>query len=317
MRRTTGFAFAALCAVVLAGCNTTGSSTAESDAGTDRPAVATEADGGATESAPEATATGMDSQALEAVTDAAANTTAAGTSRFEIVVETAGTGVADGTQPITVQGEEDFDARQRNLMFLGPEGELAVVVDDTDVYVEVPATEDEAWARIELEALITDGVGFGGPAGLPFQSPQDNIAVLGEAVTAAAESGTEEVRGETATRYDLVVDLEQAAQQGVDDSNDTFAAIVDQSGATQLDMQVWVGQEERISRVRYSLDLSQVDVEEVASEIASEDVDAQASGEATVTVEYFDYGAEVDIQIPEGENVVELDEDEIRDTFSP
>ena len=309
-------------AAALAGCNTTGSSSAESE-GVDVETTAT-ADVGASEGASERTVTGLDEDAVTAVTEAAANTTEAGTSRFELFIETEGTGAGDGTQPVTVQGEEDFEDRLRELTFVGPDGDLAVIVDDTDVYVEVPATEDEDWARIELDALTEDSVGFGGPAGLPFQSPQDNIAVLGDAITAAAEGDIEDVRGTQSTRYDLVVDLEAAAEQAADDANETFDAVVEQSGLTELDMQVWVDDEERVSRVSYTLDLAQADIEEAASEIASEvaseevgDVDVEATGAVTVTVEYFDYGIPLDIEIPAEEDVVDIDEDEIRDSFAP
>ncbi len=255
----------------MTGCNTTGSSSAASE-GVEIEEDATPAlDASESSKASEApAATGLGEEALEAVTAAAANTAGAGTSRFELFVETAGTGAGDGMQPVNVQGEEDFDARLRNLNFVGPEGALTVIVDDTDVYVEVPATEDEDWARIELDALMEDGVGFGRPAGLPFQSPQDNIAVLSDAITAAAEGGPEDLRGEPATRYDLVVDLEAAAEQAADDTNETFDAVVEQSGITELDMQVWVGDEDdRISRVSYTLGLAQADIDEVASELAA------------------------------------------------
>lgn len=319
MSRIAAILLAAMCVLALAACNTTGSTSAESQGLGVEPS-----DEAAEPTEREETVSELDEDALAAVTDAAANTSEAGTSRFELFVETAGTGGEDGQQPITVQGEEDFEARQRNLTFNGPDGDLGAVVDDTDVYVEVPATEDDDFARIELDALMEDGVGFGGPAGLPFQSAQDNLAVLGDAIKAAAEGPTEDVRGEPATRYDLVVDLEQAAEEAGDDTNATFEALVELSGVTELDMQVWVGEEDRISRVSYTLDLSQVDVgavasevEEAASEITSEDVDVEPSGEVTVTVEYFDYGAELDIEIPAEENVVDIDEQEIEDSFSP
>lgn len=322
MNRTAVILLTLTCAALLSACNTTGSSSAESE-NVDVGATATaDVDASAAES--EAAVTGLDEDALAAVTAAAANTSEAGTSRFELFIETEGTGAGDGTQPVTVAGEEDFEARQRELTFVGPEGDLAVIVDDTDVYVEVPATEDEDWARIELDALTQDSVGFGGPAGLPFQSPQDNIAVLGDAITAAAEGDAEDVRGAASTRYDLVVDLEAAAEQAADDANETFDAIVEDSGLTELDMQVWVDGEERISRVSYTLDLAQADIEDVASELASEiaseeveDVNVGANGAVTVTVEYFDYGAALDIEIPAEEDVVDLDEDEILDSFSP
>lgn len=294
-----------VCALALAACD--GSAQAPEDPQTSAPPATP------TESSTDVS--GTDEEALHRVAEAAANTTEAGTARFEMTVETEGTGTGDGQQPVEVQGEEDFTVSQRSLRFVGPGGELQVVIDDTEVYVQIPATEDDNWARVELEEMMSDGVGFGGPAGLPFQSAADNLAVLGDAVTAVAEAGEEDVRGEPATRYDLVVDLERAAEQSADDTNETFQMLVDESGVTELDMQVWVDAEDRINRVAYSLDLSQADVEEMASEIASEDIEAEASGVVTVTVEYFDFGETLAIEIPDEDSVVDVDEDAIRESM--
>lgn len=267
----------------------------------------------------EDSAAGLDQAALQRVTEAAANTAEAGTARFDLTIKTEDTGAGDGRQPVMVVGEEDFEAQQRNLTFVGPEGDLEVVVDDTDVYVQVPATEDEDWARIELDALMQDDVGFGGVGGLPFQSPQDNLAVLEDAVTAAAQGEEGDVRGDPSTRYDLTVDLEAAAQEGADDTRGALSAAAEQSGITELDMQVWVNGDDMVNRISYSLDLAQADTGEVASELETEGVDAEVSepsGRVIVNVEYYDFGAEVTIDIPDDADVVDIDEDEILDSFN-
>ncbi|HVM21201.1 MAG TPA: hypothetical protein VM307_14675 [Egibacteraceae bacterium] len=308
MRRRFALALVAVCALVLAACNGATTDQTDTATGTETPTPADDA-----------TPTGTDEEALERVTQAAANTAEEGTARFEIIVEAHGTGGGEGQQPVTVEGEEDFDAQQRRLTFVGPQGDLEVIVDDTTVYVQLPATEGDDWARVELEQMMSDDVGFGGPAGLPFQSPQDNLMVLQDAVTGAQQGDEEDVRGETSTRYDLTVDLEQAAQQSADDTANTFRAAVEQSGISQLDMQVWVDGEERINRVAYSLDLSQADVDELATELETEGVEADIEGEPTgeiqVIIDYFDFGADVAIEVPSDDNVIDIDEDEVRGSF--
>lgn len=291
--------------LVLTACNGSGSDTVD-----DPTAPATEA----TEevSATETATAETDTAALDRVVEAAEATAEEGTVAFEITIETESTQGEDGQQPLTAQGQEDFENQQREVTFEAPGGELRALIDDTDVYVEVPGTEDETWARVELEALVAGGAGFGGPGGLPFRSASDNLRVLESAVTGAAEGGEEDVRGETATRYDLTVDLEQAAEQAAE-SNETWEALSEQSGITELDMQVWVDDDDLIRRIAYSLDLSQAEVD-AATEGAEVDVEPQ--GTVTVTVQYFDYGTEVEIELPSDEQIVDVDEDEIRDSLT-
>lgn len=304
----------------LAGC--AGGATVETEANDD---VAAEGSGsaGAASDAPASESDavspeGLDEAALERVTQAAQNTADEGTARFDLNVLTEDTGAADGQPPVSVEAEEDFDARQRALTFVGPDGNLEVVVDDTDVYVQIPATEDDDWARIELDELLTADVGFGGVGGLPFQSPQANLAVLEDSVTAAAEGGEEEVRGEASTRYDLTVDLEAAAQNE-EQNAPGLAAAIEKSGMTELDMQVWVDGEERVNRIAYTLELSQANTEAVESELSTEgvesDVEAEPAGRVIVEIEYYDFAADITVDVPDEGDVVDIDEDEILDSF--
>ena len=281
----------------------------------------------ATTDAPTAAATAPatepnDPAALQAVTDAAAATADQGSLTFSITVATEGTPGDDGVQPISADGEEDFGAEQRAVTLRSPAGELRAIVDGTDIYVLLPGTEEETWARADLDALIAGDVGFGGPAGLPFRSSADNLFVLRDAVIHAAAGPEEDVNGQNATRYDLTVDLVQASQMAAE-ANGTMTAVAEQSGLTQLDMQVWVGEDSNsladeglhlIRRVSYSLDLSQTDVD-VATEDA--EVDAEPAGVVTVTLDYADFGAHIrTIMIPDESQVVDLDEQEIRDSFT-
>lgn len=292
--------------LVLTACNSTGSETV------DDPTTATTTEASEDVSASETTSSQTDTAALDRVVEAAEATAEEGTVAFEITIETENTQGEDGQQPLSAQGHEDFQNQQREVTFEAPGGELRALVDDTDVYVEVPGTEDETWARVELDSLVAGGTGFGGPGGLPFRSASDNLVVLESAITGASEGDEEDVRGETATRYDLTVDLEQAAEQAAE-ANETWEALAAQSGITQLDMQVWVDDSDLIRRISYSLDLSQAEVD-AATEDA--EVDVEPEGTVTVTVEYFDYGTEVDIELPAEDQIVDVDEAQIRDSLT-
>lgn len=291
--------------LVLTACNSTGSET------TDEPSVSASAPSEDV-STTEAPSTETDTAALDRVVEAAEATAEEGTVAFEITIETENTQGEDGVQPLSAEGQEDFENQQREVTFEAPGGELRALIDDTDVYVEVPGTEDETWARVELDSLVAGGTGFGGPGGLPFRSASDNLRVLESSISAAAEGEEEDVRGETATRYDLTVDLEQAADQAAE-SNETWEALAEQSGITELDMQVWIDDNDLIRRIAYSLDLSQAEVD-AATEGAEVAVEPQ--GNVTVAVDYFDYGTDVTIELPDEDQIVDVDEEQIRDSLT-
>lgn len=253
-----------------------------------------------------------DQEALDRVVAAAQNTVEAGTARFTLSVEAVASPDVEDAQVVAAEGEEDFENQQRLITFTGQSGELQTVVDDTTVYVELPATEGDDWARIELDELLDD-VGFGGPAGLPFQRSADNLAVLEQAVATAAEGDSEEVQGANATRYDLTIDLTTAAQTSSGEANDTFSALAETSGLTELGMAVWINDDEQVSRITYNVDLAQAEDVEVATDGAEADV--QPTGEVSVTVEYYDIGDDLTIEIPDEANIVDIDEDEIRDSL--
>lgn len=266
----------------------------------------------ATEPTEERTVTGMDQEALDRVVEAAANSVDAGTARFSLSVEAAESGATEGAEATIAEGEEDFAQRLRLIRFVGGSGELATVVDDTTVYVELPATEGDDWARVELDELLDDA-GFGGPGGLPFQSSADNLKVLENAVVAAAEEGSEDLDGTATTRYHLNIDLEQAAEDTDGEVNETFSTLAESSSVDELDMTVWIDDEDLIRRVSYAVDLAQAEEVEVATEDA--EVNVEPTGQASVTVDYFDYGATLDIEVPDEASIVDIDEEEIKDSF--
>jgi predicted small secreted protein len=304
MRHHSLAALLAALALTLAACNGgTTEQAAEDDTDTDTPVTEQET--------PEPDGD-VDEDALERIADAAQNTIDEGTARFTIEIETAGTAGQDGTQPVTVEGEEDFDAELRRMTFEGPQGELDMIVEGTTMYIELPATEDEQWLRLELEELVQGEAGFGGPGGVPSQNPRDNLEILSAAARDAQEAGEEDVDGETTTRYDLVIDLDQAADTAEPDTEEALERMRAQTGVQTFDMSVWVDEDDRIRRISYTLDLGQAQVEETTEE---GEVEADPQGEITVTVDYFDFGGDVNIEVPDDDQVIDADEEQIRRSF--
>jgi hypothetical protein len=214
---------------------------------------------------------------------------------------------------VDIEGVVDFDNDQRRLTFVGPEGELDMILDGSEAYIELPATEDDDWARIDLEALLDTQVGVGGPAALPFQDPADNLRVLQGNVISATEEGTEQIDGEDTDHFRLVIDLEASVSDAPEDVQEALEETLARTGAQELEMEVWIDEDDLIRQARYTLDLDQIRVDE-------EDVDngtdtgvaADPEGRLVVTFTYFDFGEDVEIELPDEENIVDIDEDAIR-----
>lgn len=113
-------------------------------------------------------------------------------------------------------------------------------MDGSTAYLELPATEGDDWIRTDLDELLGDDVGIGGPAGLPFQDPADNLRVLEGNVIAAQQEGTEQVDGEQTDVVRLVIDLEASAEDASDEVNDALVDMVQRTGARELEMWVWL-----------------------------------------------------------------------------
>lgn len=348
LKRLAPLAAAAMMSLGLVACT-------DDDADTDDTTTTTEADGTTTTVDDSA---GVDEEALQRVVDAAQATIDEGTAAFRITAgqddgsadtedttttteangadddddgttttaTTAGddseTGTADDasqTLEVEIDGEVDFDADQRSLTFVGPEGDLGVIMDGSTAYIELPATEGDDWVRTDLDELLGDDVGLGGPAGLPFQDPADNLRALEGNVTTAQQDGSEQVDGEDTDRYRLVIDLEASAEDASDEVSDALQDLVERTGAQELEMWVWVDEDDLIRRVQYELDLDQVRVDEDDVDDGTNgdagSVEADPEGTLLVTFDYSDFGLEVDIELPADEDIVDIDEEAIRDAL--
>jgi hypothetical protein len=251
---------------------------------------------------------------LRRIVAAAENTTDEGTARYTLSVATAETGLSDGEQPIEVEGEVDFEQERRRLIFTADTGASEVLVDGTELYIEMPATEDETWARLDLDELVDAEVGFGGIEGLPFQNPQDNLESLRSSATRVEISTDEEdVDGASTTQYTVFLDLEQVAGETDDDTGEAIEEGVDQTGITEFEMNVWIDDDDLIRRIAYVVDLDQADRQEADAEGSTAEVDP--AGQVTVTIDFTDFGADLTIDLPDEDAVVDLDEAELRRIF--
>lgn len=248
-----------------------------------------------------------DDEVLARIAEAARNTVEEGTVRFTLTVENERGGSDDANAAVDAEGEEDFDAGLRRLIVQGPQGELEMIVNGSTLDLQLPATEEDQWARVELEELVADGdIGFGGPSDVPFQDSRRNLDVLRDVTGDVRQVGEEDVRGEPATHYDVRIDLDAATAQ-VEEPDPAAEKMAARTGVQQLDTQVWVSEDDLVRRVAYTVDLDEAAV--------GDDAEADLQGTVTVTVEYFDFGAPIDIARPEDDAVIDFDESQLRESL--
>jgi len=259
---------------------------------------ASEADNGAVEVRTGAAAT----QALQAAPDAV---TEAGTASMEMVMEMAIEGRAI---EMRATGAMDAEAQQMTMeldmgaMFRGlaeqtgeslPEGldePMRVVADGTTMYVQMPFLSalgaPSGWLSMDLEEL-----GMGADT-LGAYDLRGTLETLRGATGEPEVVGTEEVRGVETTHYRVTVDLAQALEEAPESAR---AALEQMGGAAGLEgaemvVDIWIDAD-GLPR-RQSMDMGSM-------------FGAMGMGaaSATMTIEYFDFGEPVDIEVPAPEEV--------------
>jgi hypothetical protein len=204
---------------------------------------------------------------------------AAKTFAYELKVET-----SLGTLSTTVQLDGVVDAAAKRskatMDLLGRKVEL--VSDGTDAYVQVPAeargmTQGKGWIKLPTAA----GLGAGGSGASPTASPLDTFRQL-QAVGAEIEKiGEEDVRGTSTTHFRTRLDLSKEP---------SLAPLAGQ--LTDVPVDVWLDGEDRPRRYRAVMTISP----------------PGRTGTATVTttLESFDYGEPVTIEVPDPADVADM-----------
>ena len=182
-----------------------------------------------------------------------------------------------------------------------PEDWKLEVIQDGDVaYVHFPLLAKQlpagkTWVKGDAKTLSSADTGqlkqFGSLAGT---DPRDIFGML-KAVSGSIEAvGTDEIRGVETSHYRATIDtaklekLVPAAQRqslgGLDQS-------VQQSGLTEIPLEIWIDSEQRVRKL-------------------SIDVDAKQPGtpmsmKASLVVELYDYGKALDLELPPADQVAD------------
>ena len=181
------------------------------------------------------------------------------------------------------------------------EGDLSteVITDRGVVYMQSPQLSrvlgaGRKWVKIDV-AEVGRAAGFDVSA--LTQSGQDPTQAVRqlEAVTGDVERvGREDVRGVATTHYRATVDLRRYADLVAPaervDARDAIERLIDATGVSRVPVDVWVGADDLVRRLAQKLPL-------------------KASGGPRAIeqrFEFYDFGAEVDIDVPGADEVVRV-----------
>jgi hypothetical protein len=177
---------------------------------------------------------------------------------------------------------------------------IETVEDDAVVFLRLPdGSGFTPWLRVtlgetevtpQLEQILTLSPG----------DPGKNLAQL-LGVTEAEQVGEENVRGADTTHYRAVADLRRAAEQAEDADRAFLEQWIEQLGVTELPTDVWLDDQGRVVRQSFAFDLA-------GATLRGEELIGELEGEATTTIEYFDFGTEVDVQPPPADQVTDYEE---------
>jgi hypothetical protein len=252
--------------------------------------------------------------AVAALRSAPESVADAGTAAFQVVMEIA---VEGETYDVVADGTIDADAEQMAMtMDMGalfeelaassgeqvPE-DFAVawqmVVDGTTFYMRTPLFQSlgvEGWLSMDPAELGMSERTLGlSAASFDFTQMLDSLrGVVGEPEVV----GEEDVRGVPTTHYTASMDLEEALAQVPEEERAAAEAQLEQLGdigGAEIPIDVWIDADDLPRRVR-------MDVDGVFASLGI------GEGGASITMEYFDFGEPVDIDVPSSDEATPITE---------
>lgn len=259
---------------------------------------------------------GSADSAEAAIISAARQTSERATGRFEARVEASGMAAATGgadTVTLTTTGAYDadrglFSASIDTSQLLGslPSGAalddvgptIDAVIAGDDVYLDVSPLASvlgAEWIKVTLPDVA-------GEQGLPsVVDPGGVLDALEGAGADMDEVGRESVRGVETTHYAGSISLQEAYDAIPADERasleQALGGVLDTMSLPDLPTDVWVDDDGLVRRVELSVDSGDFGV-----------AGLESAGALTVSVEFFDIGEDVTIDVPTDDEALSLDE---------
>jgi hypothetical protein len=238
------------------------------------------------------------SSAQQAVLEAGAKTQAAQSARISFSGTMSG-GAASGT----ITGEGAFAGRQgRMTMDMGGlsggqvTGTMEMVIDELLFYMKFPPEiastipGGKEWIKFDLAKLgEQEGFDLQQMMQLSGTDPSQSLDLLRAAGEDFREVGEEEVRGVSTTHYAGTVDFARLAEEAPADLQESYRRLMEMTGQREVPVEVWVDEEGLTRRIRYEQKLAD-------------------GSSMDLTQEYYDFGAEVDVEPPPDSEVLDITE---------
>jgi hypothetical protein len=246
---------------------------------------------------------------LSGVAQAAQKTEGAGTAQFELTFDATGLAQAGSKVSFTARGAVDYDRQQTRMTIDlgslstllgaqagGPKGlTLDAVLDGKVFYMRIPllsavVSADKPWLKIDLEKLAEQQ--GADPSQLDQLSQVDPTQALAYLQGAGEfdEVGKEAVRGVETTHYKGTIDLRDAVDKAPSARREQLESFLQGSGVTELPAEAWIDNDGLLRRL--TIDFA--------------DVPGMPGASASIALELFGFGEDVDIDVPSDDETTDL-----------
>ena len=187
-------------------------------------------------------------------------------------------GDSDSTLELSLPGQEPQSSQ--------------LITKDSIAYIEAGALPG---APTNTEWISIDFAAVGAQMGVNLEAFRQNgagqLAYLSE-VTDVDEVGTETVRDAETTHYRFVTDLAALAENGPEELRPSYEQLIQMTGTEEIPTQVWIDGDDLVRRI-----VTDFEIEQQGQQITQQS-----------TIEYFDFGVEVDVQSPPESDTVDITE---------
>lgn len=250
-----------------------------------------------------------ESNPLAVILLAADKTQEVGTARASMDMEMDGPSGA-----VVATGEGLFDiAAKRGEMTMEMEmpdapagtpdlGTIESVYDGTVVYMKMPAAtalpDGKPWIRFDFQTVGESmGLDFGALMQAGTSDPTQSLQYLRGASGEVETIGEEEVRGETAIHYRATIVFDKIVEQAPAEQRDrlrpTIEVMKEWVGSAGVPVDVWIDDEGRMVRLDQRFEYA---------------AGPAAGTSMAMTLEMYDFGVEVDVEVPPASQVTDLQE---------
>ena len=249
---------------------------------------------------------GGDAVALDPVAEAATKTSAAKSMRLEMRMTMSAPEFGSNPVAVTIRGVAEGERSAMTIRMPAVEGfELGNIEARSDglvMYMRMPflqqlAPQMKPWIKLDLrEAGKELGVDFDAIMELSRQTDPTQALTYLRAAGEVEELGEAAVRGVQTTHYRAVIDLDRYASQLEDESKamaDAIRKVAELTGQSTIPMELWIDEDSLVRRMSWEQQVP---------------IDAGNPSEVKMTMDLFDYGADVEVVIPPDDQTTTLEE---------